>query len=113
MPLLAGLLTVLVAAAALHGATPPAKPASPPPVPAAEPAKAAGIEGAWNGAVQVPGMALKIGVKFTRAGGGGGGFNGTIDIPDQGATGLPLDAVTVEGDVVSFRLAGVPGEPTF
>lgn len=100
------MLSLLAATAGSWTSTPPA---APPPA-SVEPAKAAAIEGAWNGAIQLPGLALKVGVVITR---GEAGLGGTIDIPDQGARGVPLDAISVDGENVSFRLAGVPGEPTF
>lgn len=93
---------------------PPAVPPTPtpptPPAPATEPAKTAALEGAWHGAVQLPGLALKLGAVFTR---GDAGLTGSMDIPDQGARGVPLEAIAVEGENVTFRLAGIPGEPTF
>jgi pimeloyl-ACP methyl ester carboxylesterase len=42
-----------------------------------------------------------------------GAWSGTIDIPQQGARGLRLDAVEINDDEVSFRIAGIPGDPTF
>lgn len=43
----------------------------------------------------------------------GSGWNGSIDIPNQGAQGIPLQDIQVDGDRVSFGMAGVPGEPRF
>lgn len=103
-------LVVLAVSAVIAPPQPPSPPTPPTPPAAAEPIRAAAIEGPWNGAVQLPGAALKIGVVFTS---GEGGLAGTIDIPDQGARGIALEGIAVEGDSVTFRLAGVQGEPTF
>lgn len=110
MPHPAPLLAVLVAISTVASPPTPPTPPAPPAPPATEPAAATGLEGPWHGAIQLPGVALKFGVAFTR---GPSGLSGTIDIPDQSAMGVQLDAVSLEGDAVSFRLADVPGEPTF
>jgi pimeloyl-ACP methyl ester carboxylesterase len=39
-------------------------------------------------------------------------WGGTIDIPQQGAKGLRLGDVLIEPPSVSFRIQGVPGDPT-
>jgi pimeloyl-ACP methyl ester carboxylesterase len=41
------------------------------------------------------------------------GWSGTIDIPQQNASGLALDQVSVEGSAVKFSIHGVPDQPTF
>jgi len=66
--------------------------------------------GRWEGAIETPGGKLGVGVDLERS---ASGWSGTIDIPAQGAAGLPLADVAVEGDRVRFRIAGVPGAPTF
>ncbi|HET9266014.1 MAG TPA: serine hydrolase [Vicinamibacterales bacterium] len=67
--------------------------------------------GRWEGSVSVPGSELKIAVTLRQA--GGAAWNGTIDIPAQGARNMPLGDVTVDGSRVSFALPAVPGAPTF
>jgi CubicO group peptidase (beta-lactamase class C family) len=67
--------------------------------------------GSWEGSVSVPGSELKIAVTLRQA--GGAAWNGTIDIPAQGARNMPLGDVTVDGSRVSFALPTVPGAPTF
>ena len=42
-----------------------------------------------------------------------GAWSGTIDIPAQGAKGVRLATIAVDGRAVSFAMAGVPGEPRF
>lgn len=85
---------------------------APLPSPAATAATAAidPAAGHWEGSLAIPGMPLGVAIDLARD---GGQWGGTIDIPAQGARGLPLEAVTVRGDSVSFRIARVPGEPTF
>ena len=68
------------------------------------------VAGTWEGAIEIPGSLLEVVVELTEA---DGAWAGTIDIPAQGAADLPLDAVAVEEDTATFRIAGVPGEPTF
>ena len=48
------------------------------------------VEGHWEGAIELPGTALQIRVDFKRA---GAAWQANIDIPQQGAQGLPLQAV--------------------
>ncbi|MBK6899427.1 MAG: alpha/beta fold hydrolase [bacterium] len=73
-----------------------------PPVPAAA--------GHWEGAIVLPGQELGIKVDLAAD---GGAWSGTIDIPMQGATGLPLENVRAAGDSLVFAIAKVPGAPTF
>jgi len=82
------------------------------PSPAAAPA-AAGADpaGHWEGPIQVPGTELKVLVDLKA--GAAGGLEGTIDIPAQGAKGLPLEAVETKDRAVSFAIRGIPGQPTF
>jgi CubicO group peptidase (beta-lactamase class C family) len=69
-----------------------------------------GPAGLWQGAIETPGQALDVSVTLERI---DDAWRGTIDIPAQGAHDLPLKAIAVEGDAVSFAIAGVPGTPTF
>jgi CubicO group peptidase (beta-lactamase class C family) len=73
-------------------------------------ATAASVEGRWEGAISVPGSELAITVTLTTA---GSAWSGTIDIPAQGARGMALGSVMVQGSAVSFTLPSVPGEPAF
>lgn len=68
------------------------------------------VAGDWHGAIRTPGQELVVSVHLQRA---GKGWEGTIDIPQQGAEGLALEEVVVEGLRVRFEIAGVPGTPTF
>lgn len=66
--------------------------------------------GTWRGSIAIPGAALAVVVELTSA---AGAFSGTIDIPAQGATGLPLTNVSASGARVTFTIGGIPGAPTF
>ncbi len=79
-------------------------------LPGALAAQTFGTAGRWEGSIEVPGQPLVVMVDLEQA---DGGWSGTIDIPAQGADGLPLSAVTVDGETVKFTISGVPGEPTF
>jgi hypothetical protein len=70
----------------------------------------AGPSGHWEGAIQVPAQEIRIELDLS---GTGGKWEGTITIPAQGLKGLPLSALTVSGETVSFAIGGIPGEPTF
>ena len=73
-------------------------------------APASGLSGRWAGAIRIPGAQLEIQLEWSEK---DGSWSGTIDIPAQGARGLPLTVIRVEGVAVEFAIAGVPGEPTF
>ena len=61
----------------------------------------AGISGPWEGSIQVAVGTLQIRVVFTES---TKELRAAIDIPQQGAAGLPLDAVTRSGSNVHFEL---------
>lgn len=71
---------------------------------------AATPSGHWEGAIQVPGQELKIEIDLAPK---DDKWEGTIAIPAQGVKNLPLEAITVQGDSVSFVLSGAPGKPQF
>ena len=75
-----------------------------PPEPTAEaalPVDATSLDGQWEGAIDIAGQQLDIIVKFDSS---IGALTATIDIPQQGAIGLPLDDVSLEGDAVHFAI---------
>jgi uncharacterized protein len=90
---------------ALAPAQEPAAPAAP--APAVAPASLAGH---WEGAVEVPGLALTVKIDLTLS---GEKWTGTIDIPQQSAKGLPLERIAIDGSHAKFSIANVPGDPTF
>ncbi|MEM9408590.1 MAG: alpha/beta fold hydrolase [Acidobacteriota bacterium] len=76
----------------------------------AAPSIAQDLSGHWEGEIQTPGQPLLVMVDLTSS---DDGWEGTIDIPAQGAKELPLENVIVEGDSATFTIAGAPGSPTF
>ena len=74
-------------------------------------AQAAGGDaaGTWVGAIEIPGAPLGVQVTLAE----GEPWTGTIDIPAQGAVGIPLEPVSVDAAGVTFVIAGVPGQATF
>lgn len=81
-----------------------------PPAGAALQAPTAELLGPWTGAIQILGSELKIAVTFTED---TGALAATIDIPQQGATGLKLVNVRREGPAVHFELQAGPGLAVF
>jgi alpha-beta hydrolase superfamily lysophospholipase len=80
------------------------QPTAIPAVNAVPTAAASALEGQWDGAIAIGGTQLAILVNFTSA---GDSPAATIDIPQQGAAGLPLDDVRLDGDAVHFTIASV------
>jgi fermentation-respiration switch protein FrsA (DUF1100 family) len=63
--------------------------------------------GAWQGTLTFQGMSLRI--VFNLSAKPGGGITATMDSPDQGAKGIPVDSVLVEGAKVRFGVASAMG----
>lgn len=59
------------------------------------------LAGAWEGTIDVSGVSLQMRVVFTES---GDGLAAAIDIPQQGASGLPLREVSLTGSTVHFEL---------
>ncbi len=73
---------------------------------ASEPGAAGGIErltGDWKGSIEVGARSIAIVVHLSRAE-AGGGLQGTIDIPAQGAAGLPLADLVYRAPEIRFVL---------
>lgn len=72
------------------------------------------VVGHWEGQIEIPGQSIPVKVDLTI---NDSDWSGTIDIPIQGAKGLPLSAIHIEEngtDVsVKFSIRGVLGNPTF
>ena len=68
------------------------------------------IAGRWQGAIEIPGSPLEVLVTFQSP---EPGLTGTVDIPAQGAQGLPLTGVKRNGSTLTFSIQGVPGNATF
>jgi pimeloyl-ACP methyl ester carboxylesterase len=56
------------------------------------------FSGIWQGKLKIQGMEMRLVFKIEQV--EGGGYTGTMDSPDQGATDIPLDSVTVTGDQI-------------
>ena len=73
------------------------------------------VDGRWEGHIEIPGAPLQVKVVLEQD---ADAWQGTIDIPAQGAVGLPLSGISVgraddDGRPVEFAIRGVPGRPTF
>jgi len=68
------------------------------------------IRGHWSGELNTPGGQLGMEVDLDK---GSGGWIGSISIPAQGASGMPLEAISFADGKGTFRLKGGPGDPTF
>ena len=66
-----------------------------------------GIEGEWEGTLEVQGQSIKIMVKISKE--ADGTLNATLDSPDQGAMDVPLDNVSFEDSTFSFELTSAQG----
>ena len=69
-----------------------------------------GPRGHWSGSVELPNQALAMEVDLDK---GPTGWIGSISIPAQNASGIPLDGIGFTNGKCTFRLKGAPGEPTF
>jgi dienelactone hydrolase len=78
------------------------------PSPAEKPKSAIGY---WEGSIKIPGMDLQIQVNFEQA--SGNALQGTISVPMQNMVDHKLEAITVALPEISFKMPGLPGDPTF
>jgi hypothetical protein len=69
-----------------------------------------GPRGHWSGSLEAPDHPIAMEVDLDKA---ANGWIGSISIPEQNATGIPLDAVTFANGKCTFHLTGAPGDPTF
>ncbi len=68
------------------------------------------LEGHWEGAITLPGVSLQVRTDFRQV---DTAWQGTIDIPQQRAQGLPLQSVRFEAAKVHFELQAGPGLAVF
>ena len=66
------------------------------------PLSAQNIAGPWSGALKLPMGKLRIVFHITPK---EDGYTATMDSPDQGATGIPVDQVTFENSVLTLEIA--------
>ena len=99
--LLASACLAFAAVATAQGSPPQTPPAPPSSTDTADSSEASAT-GTWEGAIETPGSPLGVVVTLAEE---AGSLSGTIDIPAQGAVGLPLTAVSVAGQAVTFAIA--------
>ena len=73
----------------------------------AEEKPAPGIVGVWQGTLDRTAVKLRVVVEFKMK--AGGGFTATMDSPDQGAFGMPIDEVTILEKTVKFTIKQLDG----
>jgi len=66
------------------------------------PAQTPGLEGIWEGTLNIGPTTLRLVFRITKS--QQGGLSAQLDSPDQGATGLPVDAISLEGSAVRFEM---------
>lgn len=96
----ASLLLLIVSGQLSAGEVPIAAPPSPP-----------SLAGHWEGEIVLPQMPLTIRCDLKH--GEDGAYSGTIDIPQQGAVGLPLEGIELDGAALRFAIGKIPGQPRF
>jgi hypothetical protein len=69
-----------------------------------------GPRGHWSGTVEVPGHPLAMEIDLEKK---ADGWIGSVSIPAQNASGIPLDSITFTNGKCTFRVKAAPGEPTF
>jgi uncharacterized protein len=65
------------------------------------------IVGKWMGTLDVGPQKLRLGLNVTET--APGALTATLDSIDQGATGLPVDSITVNGNKVQFSMSAIGG----
>jgi len=60
------------------------------------------VDGIWEGSLEVPGLELRIVFHISEQ--PDGILSATMDSPDQGAMGIPIDEVTIEDDHIRLEL---------
>ncbi|HLW15679.1 MAG TPA: hypothetical protein VKX30_09310 [Flavobacteriaceae bacterium] len=60
------------------------------------------LGGSYTGTLEVQGMELELTYNITKT---VDGYTATLDVPAQGASGIELDSVVLEGDEVSIQSA--------
>ena len=79
----------------------------PPAAAQAPAAQARGLEGVWQGTIEAGGAKLRMVVTVAKR--PDGTYTATLDSPDQGVTGIPVDSVTLGGAAVRFELKSAGG----
>jgi len=71
--------------------------------------KAQNISGQWNGILKLPGAQIRLVAHLVKT---DGGYSGTLDSPDQGAKGIPVNAVVFENSNLKLTMASLNAEYT-
>jgi hypothetical protein len=69
-----------------------------------------GPRGHWSGSVEVPNHTLAMEVDLDKR---ANGWIGSISIPAQNVSGVPLEGITSANGKCTFHIKGAPGDPTF
>src|SRR5579883_2826453 len=64
------------------------------------------IAGAWQGALKVGDVSIRLVVNLAEK--APGAWTGTFDAPDSGRKGVPIDEVTIKDDSLGLKLKSVP-----
>lgn len=70
-------------------------------------ASAQDISGQWYGTLKVPGAQLKLVLNLTKS---SDGYTATLDSPDQGARGIPVNSVEFSNMTLKIALSGINAE---
>ena len=70
------------------------------------------VIGSWEGTLTVAAGA-QLTVVFNVERSADGGLTGTMESPDQGATGIPISSATFDDGTLTLVASSVPGNPTF
>jgi hypothetical protein len=68
------------------------------------------MKGHWSGSIDSPAGQMAVEVDLDKA---AEGWIGSISIPAQGTSGMPLDKISFADGKGSFSLKGAPGSPAF
>ena len=63
------------------------------------------IDGVWVGVVQVSGIKVRLILRIAQD--SAGVLTARLDVPDQGASDLPVEVITVEGELVRFQASNL------
>lgn len=68
------------------------------------------MRGHWSGSLATPGGALGMEVDLSKS---GADWVGSVSIPDQGVSGMPLETISFSAGKGTFHIKGAPGDPAF
>ena len=68
------------------------------------------MKGHWSGSIDTPNGPIGVEFDLDQT---ANGWIGSVSIPAQNASGLPLDLISFSDGKGTFRIKGAPGDPTF